>query len=144
LTYKPYVECISQKKFHGGKMVLENFLYTESHEWLNVEGDIAVMGITDYAQHELGDIVYVELPEVGDELKKGEALGSVEAVKAVEDIISPISGKVLEVNETLEDTPETINKSAFEEGWMVKIKLSDPAELETLLKADEYAKLIEE
>ena len=125
-------------------MVLEHFLYTESHEWLNVEGDIAVMGITDYAQHELGDIVYVELPEVGDELKKGEALGSVEAVKAVEDIISPISGKVLEVNETLEDTPETINKSAFEEGWMVKIKLSDPAELETLLKADEYAKLIEE
>ncbi len=125
-------------------MVLKHLLYTESHEWLNVEGDIAVLGITDYAQHELGDIVYVELPGVGDELTKGEALGSIEAVKAVEDIISPISGEVLEVNEILEDAPETINKSAFEEGWIVKIKLSDPAELDALLKADEYAKLIEE
>ena len=124
-------------------MVLEHLLYTESHEWLNVEDDIAVLGITDYAQHELGDIVYVELPEVGDELTKGEALGSIEAVKAVEDIISPVSGEVLEVNNALEDTPETINKSAFEEGWIVKVKLSDPAELETLLKADEYAGLIE-
>ncbi len=125
-------------------MVLEHLLYTESHEWLNVEGDIAILGITDYAQHELGDIVYMELPGVGDELTKGEALGSIEAVKAVEDIISPVSGEVLEVNEILEDAPETINKSAFEEGWIVKIKLSDPAELDALLKADEYAKLIEE
>ncbi len=125
-------------------MVLKHLLYTESHEWLNVEGDIAVLGITDYAQHELGDIVYVELPGVGDELTKGEALGSIEAVKAVEDIISPVSGEVLEVNEILEDAPETINKSAFEEGWIVKIKLSDPAELDALLKADEYAKLVEE
>lgn len=125
-------------------MVLENLLYTESHEWLNVEDDIAVMGITDYAQHELGDIVYVELPEVGDELTKGEALGSIEAVKAVEDIISPISGEVLDVNHVLEDAPETINKSAFEEGWIVKIKLSDPTELDVLLKAKDYAELIEE
>ncbi len=125
-------------------MVLEHLLYTESHEWLNVEDDIAVMGITDYAQHELGDIVYVELPEVGDELTKGEALGSVEAVKAVEDIISPVSGEVLEVNEVLEDAPETINKSAFEEGWIVKIKLSNPTELDALLKANDYAELIEE
>lgn len=125
-------------------MVLEHLLYTESHEWLNVEDDIAVMGITDYAQHELGDIVYVELPEVGDELTKGEALGSVEAVKAVEDIISPVSGEVLEVNGVLEDAPETINKSAFEEGWIVKIKLSDPTELDALLKANDYAELIEE
>ena len=125
-------------------MVLDHLLYTESHEWLNVEGDIAILGITDYAQHELGDIVYVELPGVGDELTKGEALGSIEAVKAVEDIISPVSGEVLEVNEILENAPETINKSAFEEGWIVKIKLSDPTELDALLKADEYAKLIEE
>ena len=125
-------------------MALEHLLYTESHEWLNVEGDIVIMGITDYAQHELGDIVYVELPGVGDELTKGEALGSIEAVKAVEDIISPVSGEVIEVNEALEDAPETINKSAFEEGWIVKIKLSDPTELDTLLKANEYAKLIEE
>ncbi len=125
-------------------MALEHLLYTESHEWLNVEGDIVIMGITDYAQHELGDIVYVELPGVGDELTKGEALGSIEAVKAVEDIISPVSGEVIEVNEALEDAPETINKSAFEEGWIVKIKLSDPTELDTLLKANEYVKLIEE
>ena len=109
-----------------------------------MEGNIAVLGITDYAQHELGDIVYVELPGVGDELTKGVALGSIEAVKAVEDIISPLSGEVLEVNEALEDAPETINKSAFEEGWIIKIKLSQPAELDALLKADEYAKLIEE
>ena len=125
-------------------MALEHLLYTESHEWLNVEDDIVIMGISDYAQHELGDIVYVELPGVGDELTKGEALGSIEAVKAVEDIISPVSGEVIEVNEALEDAPETINKSAFEEGWIVKIKLSDPTELDTLLKANEYAKLIEE
>ena len=133
-----------KKTLSGGKMVLEHLLYTESHEWLNVEGNIAVLGITDYAQHELGDIVYVELPGVGDELTKGVALGSIEAVKAVEDIISPLSGEVLEVNEALEDAPETINKSAFEEGWIIKIKLSQPAELDALLKADEYAKLIEE
>ena len=125
-------------------MALEHLLYTESHEWLNVEDDIVIMGISDYAQHELGDIVYVELPGVGDELTKGEALGSIEAVKAVEDIISPVSGEVIEVNEALEDAPETINKSAFEEGWIVKIKLSDPTELDTLLKANEYVKLIEE
>ena len=125
-------------------MVLEHLLYTESHEWLNVEDDIVILGITDYAQHELGDIVYVELPGVGDELTKGEALGSIEAVKAVEDIISPVSGEVLEVNEILEDAPETINKSAFEKGWIVKIKLSDPTELDALLKANDYAKLIED
>lgn len=125
-------------------MVLEHLLYTESHEWLNVEDNIAVLGITDYAQHELGDIVYVELPEVGDELTKGEALGTIEAVKAVEDIISPVSGEVLDVNHALEDAPETINKSAFEEGWIVKIKLSEPTELDALLKANDYAKLIEE
>ena len=130
--------------YQGGKMALEHLLYTESHEWLNVEDDIVIMGISDYAQHELGDIVYVELPGVGDELTKGEALGSIEAVKAVEDIISPVSGEVIEVNEALEDAPETINKSAFEEGWIVKIKLSDPTELDTLLKANEYVKLIEE
>jgi len=133
-----------KNNYQGGKMASEYLLYTESHEWLNVEGDIAVMGITEYAQHELGDIVYVELPGVGDELTKGEALGSIEAVKAVEDIISPVSGEVIEVNEALEDAPETINKSAFEEGWIVKIKLSDPTELDALLKADEYTKLIEE
>lgn len=125
-------------------MVLENLFYTESHEWLKIDGEEAVIGITDYAQHELGDIVYVELPEVGDEITKGEALGSIEAVKAVEDIISPITGEVLEVNEALEDSPEIINKSAFDDGWLIKVKLAEKDELGDLLDADSYKKLIEE
>ncbi len=125
-------------------MVLENLFYTESHEWLKIDGEEVVIGITDYAQHELGDIVYVELPEVGDEITKGEALGSIEAVKAVEDIISPVTGEVLEVNEALEDSPEIINKSAFEDGWLIKVKLSEKDELGDLLNADAYKKLIEE
>jgi len=125
-------------------MVLDNLLYTETHEWVKVDGDVATLGITDYAQHELGDIVYVELPAVGDELTIGETLGSVEAVKAVEDIISPISGEVLEINEELEDTPEKINSSAFENGWLVKVKIFDSSELENLLKADAYKAIIED
>ena len=125
-------------------MVLKNLLYTESHEWLKIDGEEAVIGITDYAQHELGDIVYVELPDVGDEVTNGEALGSIEAVKAVEDIISPITGEVLEVNEALEDSPEIINKSAFEDGWLIKVKLTEKDELDDLLDAAAYKKLIEE
>ena len=125
-------------------MVLENLFYTESHEWLKIDGDEAVIGITDYAQHELGDIVYVELPDVGDEVSKDEALGSIEAVKAVEDIISPVTGEVLEINEALEDSPEIINKSAFEDGWLIKVKLTEKDELDDLLDADAYKKLIEE
>ena len=125
-------------------MVLENLLYTDTHEWLKIERDEALMGITDYAQHELGDIVYIELPAVGDEVTKGEPLGSIEAVKAVEDIISPLSGEIIEVNEILEDAPETINKSAFEEGWIVKIKISNKDELDELLDANAYKELIED
>jgi len=125
-------------------MVLDNLLYTESHEWVKVDGDVVTLGITDYAQHELGDIVYVELPAIGDELTIGEALGSIEAVKAVEDIISPVSGEVLEINEELEDTPEKINSSAFENGWLVKVKIFDSSELENLLKADAYKAIIED
>ena len=125
-------------------MVLENLLYTDTHEWLKIDGDEALMGITDYAQHELGDIVYIELPAVGDEVTKGEPLGSIEAVKAVEDIISPLSGEIIEVNEILEDAPETINKSAFEEGWIVKIKMSNKDELDGLLNANAYKELIED
>lgn len=125
-------------------MVKENYYYTESHEWVKVDGDIATVGITDHAQHELGDIVFVELPEVGDDVAAGESFGSIEAVKAVEDINSPISGEVTEINEALEDAPETINKSAFEEGWIIKVKLSDPAELDSLMKADAYKELIGE
>ena len=125
-------------------MVLKDLLYTETHEWVKVEGEEAYIGITDYAQHELGDIVYVELPEEGDEVDSGEAFGTIEAVKAVEDLISPLSGEVLEINEALEDAPETINQSAYEEGWLIRIKLSDKSQLDGLLKAADYEKLIEE
>lgn len=125
-------------------MVKENYYYTESHEWVKVDGDIATVGITDHAQHELGDIVFVELPEVGDDVDAGESFGSIEAVKAVEDINCPISGEVTEINEALEDAPETINKSAFDDGWIIKVKLSDPAELDSLMKADAYKELIGE
>jgi len=125
-------------------MVLNDLLYTETHEWLKVEGDIVTIGITDYAQHELGDIVYMELPEVGDEVTKGEPFGSIEAVKAVEDINSPISGEVLEINAILEDVPETINQSAFQDGWIVKIKLSEPSELDGFLTAQAYKEIIQD
>lgn len=124
-------------------MVKENLLYTETHEWVEVIGDEAVIGITDFAQHELGDIVYVELPELGDNVEKGEGFGSVEAVKAVEDILSPITGEVIAINEELEDKPETINEDAFGDGWIMKVKLSDKNELEDLLSAEKYAELVE-
>jgi glycine cleavage system H protein len=125
-------------------MVIDGLYYTETHEWLKVEGDVAYFGITDYAQHELGDIVYVELPDEEDELEVGESFGSIEAVKAVEDLNSPVSGEVIEANEDLEDTPELINKSPYEDGWIIKIKLADKSELENLLSAEDYKKIIED
>lgn len=124
-------------------MVREDLLYSDSHEWVKVDGDIAIIGITDYAQHELGDIVYVELPSEDDEVSQNESFGSVEAVKAVEDIISPVSGVVVAINENLADTPELINKSAFDEGWLIKVELSDKSELEGLMSADQYKEMIE-
>ncbi len=124
-------------------MVLDNLYYTDSHEWVKVDGEDAYIGITDFAQKELGDIVYVELPEEGDEVASGESFGSIEAVKAVEDIISPVSGEVIKVNLELEDNPELINNSPYENGWIVKIKLSDVDEVEKLLSVNEYKKLVE-
>jgi len=124
-------------------MVKNDLLYTESHEWVEVIGDEAVIGITDYAQHELGDIVYVELPEIGENVEKGEGFGSVEAVKAVEDILSPVSGEVIAINEELEDKPELLNSDAFGDGWIIKVRLTNKDELEDLLKADKYKDLIE-
>jgi glycine cleavage system H protein len=123
--------------------IMEELLYTESHEWVHLDGDIATVGITDFAQHELGDIVYVELPEVGMKVSSGEPCGSIEAVKAVEDINSPLSGKVEEKNTDLDDTPDLINKSPFEDGWLYKIKLSNKDELDNLLTAVEYKKIVE-
>jgi len=124
-------------------MILDDLLYTESHEWVKVDGDTAYIGITDFAQHELGDIVYVELPEEGDKVAAGEPCGTVEAVKTVEDIISPVSGEVIKVNMELEDSPDLINKSPFEEGWLMKLKLTNAEELENLLSASEYKKIVE-
>lgn len=123
--------------------VLENLRYADSHEWVSVDGDIATVGITDYAQHALGNIVYVDMPEVGDEVTAGEVFGAVESVKAASDLISPISGEVVEVNEALEDTPEAVNEDAFS-AWIMKVKISDAAEIDALLDAAAYAKICEE
>lgn len=112
--------------------------YTQTHEWLRLEGDTGIMGITDFAQGELGDIVFVELPQVGAKVEKGKPLGTVEAVKAVSDLMAPVSGEVVEVNAQLEKTPDLVNKDCYGQGWMVKIKLSDPGEASSLMDAAAY------
>lgn len=122
--------------------VMDDRRYAESHEWVKVDGDIATIGISDYAQHALGDVVYVDMPEVGDEVEAGEAFGAVESVKAASDLISPVSGEVVEINEELEDAPEKINADAFET-WIIKVKISDAAELDALLDAAAYTELCE-
>ena len=124
--------------------IREDLLYTENHEWVKDEGEnnIAKVGITDYAQENLTDIVYVELPETGQDLKKGENLGSVESVKSVSEISSPISGKVKEINEKLNDEPELINKSPYDDGYLVVIEIGDRGELSNLLNAEEYEKIL--
>jgi glycine cleavage system H protein len=116
--------------------------YTKEHEWVRLEGNSATIGITDWAQGELGDIVFVELPQVGDEVKLAESFGTIEAVKAVSDLFAPISGAVTAVNETLEDDPMVINRDAFGEGWMIKIDCSDISELDQLLDAAGYEGII--
>ena len=121
----------------------ENLKYSEDHEWIRVEGDIAFVGITDFAQSNLGDIVFIEVETVGEELDKGEAFGNVEAVKAVEELYLPVSGEVMESNEELEDAPDLVNKEPYEKGWIVKVKMSNPGELDDLLDAEAYSKLIQ-
>lgn len=116
--------------------------YTKDHEWVKIEGDIAVIGITDFAQGELGDIVYVEVETVDETLEKEEIFGTVEAVKTVSDLYLPLSGEIIEFNEALEDEPEKVNSDPYGEGWMIKIKISDPAEVELLLDDTEYKELI--
>ena len=122
--------------------VKEDRRYAESHEWVKLEGDIATIGISDYAQHALGDIVYVDMPEVGDEVEAGEVFGAVESVKAASDLYSPVSGEVVEVNEALEDSPELINADAFE-NWIMKVKVSDASAVDALMDAAAYATLCE-
>lgn len=116
--------------------------YTKDHEWTKSEGDLVVVGITDYAQGELGDVVFVELPEVGDTVTIGESFGTIEAVKAVADLFSPVSGEIVEINGALDDEPETVNKDPYGDGWMVKIKISNASELNDLMDATAYAKHI--
>ena len=120
--------------------VIEGLFYTESHEYVKVEGNIGHVGISDYAQHQLGNVVYVDMPEAGDEVTAGEEFGAVESVKAASDLISPVSGTVLEINEALEDSPELINEDAYE-NWIMKVELSDPEELKKLLSAAAYSEI---
>ncbi len=116
--------------------------YTKDHEWISIDGDNAIIGITDYAQGELGDIVYVEIEALGEQLDKEEIFGSVEAVKTVSDLFLPVSGEITEMNEGLEDNPELINDDPYGEGWIIKMKISDQGELTDLLSADAYKELI--
>ena len=123
-------------------MYPENFRYTKEHEWVQIAGDVGIVGITDHAQKELGDIVYVDLPKVGARVEKGKPLGSVESVKAVSDIFAPVSGEVSEVNDVLTNKPETLNEDPHGAGWLVKIKLSGSGEIQQLLSAEDYQKFV--
>ena len=119
-----------------------NLKYSSDHEWVSVEGNIATIGITDFAQSQLGDIVFVDIPTLDEELAAGDVFGSIEAVKTVSDAFTPVSGKVIEMNEALDGDPALVNKDAYGEGWMIKIEMSNPAELDALLSAEDYEKLI--
>ena len=121
----------------------DNLAYSEEHEWVSREGDICTVGITDYAQSELGDIVFVELPEAGDYLKLGQTFGTVEAVKTVSDLYAPASGEVVEVNHSLEEDAEQVNSDPYGVGWMIKIRCEDEAELSQLLSPEDYAQLVD-
>tara|TARA_Y100001933_G_scaffold105640_1_gene106100 strand:+ start:569 stop:964 length:396 start_codon:yes stop_codon:yes gene_type:complete len=122
--------------------VPKDLKYTKDHEWVKVEGDIATVGVTDFAQGELGDIVYVEVDTLDEELEREEVFGTVEAVKTVSDLFMPISGEVIEFNESLETNPEKVNEDPYEEGWMIKIKISNPSEIDELLSSEDYSNTI--
>jgi len=123
--------------------VLEELKYTKDHEWAHEEGEVLVIGITDYAQDSLGEIVYIELPSEGDEITKGDPFGAVESTKAVSDLYAPVSGDVVEVNEALLDSPEIINNDPYGEGWMIKVKVYDQGELDDLMNFEEYTDLVD-
>ena len=116
----------------------EDLHYSKDHEWVRVEGDVAIIGITDYAQNSLGDVVYVELPKNGEAFAANESFGSVESVKAVSEVFSPVSGSVVQVNESLNDEPEKVNSDPYGEGWMIRLKMDNPGEVDSLLTAAEY------
>jgi glycine cleavage system H protein len=120
-----------------------DLLYTNDHEWAKFDGDIVTIGITDFAQGELGDIIFIELPEVDSEVEKEEAFGTIEAVKTVTDLLSPVNGTVIEINEELEDAPESVNEDPYEKGWFIKVKVNDAEDKEGLLSAEEYEAVID-
>lgn len=122
--------------------VPDDLKYTAEHEWIRVEGDKVLVGVTDFAQGELGDVVFIEIETEGEVLSRGDTFGTIEAVKTVSDLYMPVDGEVVEVNQALEDTPELVNSQPFGEGWMIRIKMSDPAQLEDLIPAEEYRTLI--
>ncbi|HEY8517926.1 MAG TPA: glycine cleavage system protein GcvH [Candidatus Binatia bacterium] len=122
----------------------EDLKYTREHEWVSIDGTIATVGITDHAQQQLGEVVFVELPAVGDRVEKSEAFGVVESTKAVSDVYAPVSGEVTEINDDLPDNPELINEDPYGDGWMIKLQIGDTAELDELMTAEEYRKYIEE
>ena len=119
-----------------------NLLYTKDHEWLRVEGNLGYVGVTDFAQGELGDIVFIEIETLGETLKKEEVFGTIEAVKTVSDMFMPVSGEILEVNPALEESPDVVNKDPYGKGWMVKIKINNPSEVNELLTAEKYTSLL--
>ncbi len=121
----------------------EGLKYSEEHEWLRMEGDTAVIGITHFAQDSLGDVVFVELPEVGSNVRQFEKMGEIESVKAVSDLYSPVGGTVVEINDSLNDSPELVNDSPYEEGWMIKVEVSDSSDIDRLMSASEYGALVE-
>ena len=124
-------------------MTPEDSKYAKSHEYVHVEGEVGTIGITDYAQKELGDVVFVELPQVGSELEQGDEFGSIESVKAVSELFSPVSGEVVEVNEALTDKPELVNTDPYGDGWMMKMRLSTPEEVDEMMTAEEYDEYVE-
>jgi len=122
----------------------EDLKYTREHEWVAIDGAVATIGITDHAQHQLGDVVFVELPAVGDRVEKAEAFGVVESTKAVSDVYAPLSGEVTEINDDLPDNPELINEDPYGDGWMIKVAVGELGDLEELMSAEEYRKFVEE
>ena len=120
----------------------QDLKYTKEHEWLKVDGETAIIGITEHAQSELGDIIFIEFPNIDQEIDKNEPFGTIEAVKTVADLFAPVSGKVIEINETLEDNPEFVNSDPYVNGWIVKVSISDISEMEELMSADKYGELI--
>jgi glycine cleavage system H protein len=145
---KKYNKLIFPQAKKGGKMsekelkYLDGLKYTKEHEWVKVEGDIAVVGISDFAQDQLTDIVFIELPEVGKKVEQGKSFCAVESVKSVSDIFAPVSGEVVEANKELENKPELVNEDPYGKGWVAKIKISDKAELDNLMSAEEYKKFV--